>query len=291
MSSGPGFTLSTRLFQGLQILFFPQCCVLCGCWVANPDASPLCAECFRQLPRLPSRLCPVCGGPLPAVDFPVSVEEGTQGPCASCRRKQTFHHSARASGPYAGTLRKLIHSYKFSGHRRLAHPLASLLQKAYRKRPRPFSPSWLVPVPSHPRRRRKRGFDQTLLLTRILGRILNLPLFQGLRRVRPTLPQFGLDLKARRRNVRNAFRLRNARRISGSDLVLVDDILTTGATSREISKVLKREGRAGRILVLTVARVALPGEQPWGRRLSCGRSGGRGTAVPSSARPLVRNAG
>ena len=60
--------------------------------------------------------------------------------------------------------------------------------------------------------------------------------------------------------MRNAFQLRQARRISQADLVLVDDILTTGATVREISRVLKREGQAGRILVLTVARVTLPGE-------------------------------
>ena len=164
----------------------------------------------------------------------------------------------------------MIHRFKFSGHRRLAHPLACLLEEAYRKRPNPFSPSCLVPVPSHPRRLRKRGFDQTLLLTRTLGRRLNLPLFRGLRRSRPTLPQFGLDLKARRRNIRNAFRLRQARRLKGEDLVLVDDILTTGATAREISKVLKRDGRAGRILVLTVARVALPGETPE----AASRSGG-----------------
>lgn len=80
-------------------------------------------------------------------------------------------------------------------------------------------------------------------------------MFPGLRRSRPTLPQSGLDLKARRRNVRNAFRLRQARRLRGEDLVLVDDILTTGATVREICKVLKRDGKAGRILILTVARV------------------------------------
>ena len=66
--------------------------------------------------------------------------------------------------------------------------------------------------------------------------------------------------------MRNAFRLRHARRISGKDLVLVDDILTTGATVREISKVLKRDGRAKRILILTVARVILPGAEE--RRLS-----------------------
>ena len=73
-------------------------------------------------------------------------------------------------------------------------------------------------------------------------------------------------------------------------MVLVDDILTTGATTREISKVLKREGQAGRILVLTVARVALPGEL-WGQQISCRPLRGRETAMPASARPLVRNAG
>ena len=156
----------------------------------------------------------------------------------------------------------MIHRFKFSGHRRLAHPLAALLEEAYRTRPDPFSPSWLVPVPSHPRRQRKRGFDQAFLLTRTLGRRLNVPLFSGLRRSRPTLPQYGLDLKARRRNVRDAFRLREAHGISDADLVLVDDILTTGATAREICKVLKRDGRAGRILVLAVARVCLPGDTP-----------------------------
>lgn len=251
-------TLSARLFQVLQVLFFPQSCVLCGRWVANPDASPLCAECFLRLPRFRSSLCPICGVPAPAGDLPFPNREADPGapePCPSCRGQRTFHHSTRAWGPYAGTLRELIHRFKFSGHRRLAHPLASLLERAYDARPDPFSPSCLVPVPSHPRRRRKRGFDQTLFLTRTLGRRLDLPVFPGLRRSRPTLPQFGLDSKARRRNVRNAFRLRQARRLKGQDLVLVDDILTTGATSREICKVLKRDGQAGRILILTVARV------------------------------------
>lgn len=265
MPSVPGITLRARIWQGLQVLFFPQSCVLCGRWVANPDASPLCAECFLQLPRFRNPLCPVCGVPAPAGELPFpnpETDPGTLEPCASCRGQRTFHHSTRAWGPYAGTLRKLIHRFKFSGHRRLAHPLACLLEEAYRQRPNPFSPSCLLPVPSHPRRRRKRGFDQTLLLTRTLARKLDLPVFPGLCRSRPTLPQFGLDLKARRKNVRNAFRLRQARRLSGADLVLVDDILTTGSTVREISKVLKRDGRAGRILVLTVARVALPGETP-----------------------------
>ncbi len=90
--------------------------------------------------------------------------------------------------------------------------------------------------------------------------------------------------------MRNAFRLRQARRLSGADLVLVDDILTTGATSREISKVLKRDGQAGRILILTVARVPLPRETLGGleRRLPRRRLGGsRGDdSSPSTPHPL-----
>ena len=113
-----------------------------------------------------------------------------------------------------------------------------------------------MPVPLHPSRRKQRGFDQTLLLSRPLSSWLNVRKFLGLSRVRPTRAQFGLDHRQRRLNVRQAFVLKSKKELAGKTVLLVDDVMTTGATVCEISRVLKREGRVERVRVLTLSRVA-----------------------------------
>jgi ComF family protein len=110
-------------------------------------------------------------------------------------------------------------------------------------------------VPLHPRRERERGFNQASLLARRVGRAWRCPVADGvLARTVPTPSQTELDARARRANVRGAFRLRRPERIVGRHVVLVDDILTTGATLSECARCL-REGGAARVGALTVARV------------------------------------
>jgi ComF family protein len=110
-------------------------------------------------------------------------------------------------------------------------------------------------VPSHPKRRAQRGYDQTLILGKSLAKGTGIPLFRSLSRKQNTAPQFGLDWDERRRNVRGAFALRQAHKLAGKRILLVDDVMTTGATVQEICRVLRGQSDVKSIDVLTVARV------------------------------------
>ena len=175
--------------------------------------------------------------------------------CGSCRRRRPGFDYARSAARYEDVLREALHAFKFQGRRALAAPLGDLLAEAVVGRLPGGGPQLLLPVPLHPRRARERGFNQASLLARRVGRAWGCPVADGvLARTVPTPSQTELDARARRANVRGAFRLRRPERIVGRHVVLVDDILTTGATLSECARCL-REGGAARVGALTVARV------------------------------------
>ncbi len=176
---------------------------------------------------------------------------------SSCRFQPPPFDFARAHGPYQGSLRTLIRSFKFDGFRRLVSPLAQLLEKCYLGSGLNLQPGWIVPVPLHRKRKLERGFDQTLLLSRALGHRIGIRVFKGLRRLRHTAPQLGLDIRSRKSNLRGAFGLKRAEHLAGQDVLLIDDVFTTGTTVGEIGALLKSESRVRRVLVLTLARVPL----------------------------------
>lgn len=154
-------------------------------------------------------------------------------------------------------MREVIRKFKFEGFQRLALPLAGLLHECWLQSKLELQIDSILPVPLHPKRRRQRGFDQTLLLSRILSRRLKIPIYRGLRRIRNTNPQFGLDLHERHRNIRGAFALKDPIPIAGSTVLLIDDVLTTGTTVGEISHLLRRESEVNKIVILTLARAPL----------------------------------
>jgi competence protein ComFC len=236
--------------QALQAFLFPQECALCGNWVCRPDWTPLCLDCKRKLEPQAEPFCPCCGIPVPGV-----ISESALGFCRDCREHRFDFDRARAWGLYEGSLRELIRRFKFGEMTRLARPLGELLQACFQERFAGERVDEILPVPLHRSRRRKRGFDQTELLVRLLSKESGIPWSKCLRRIRSTAPQFGLSFPQRLRNVRGAFTLRRPERIEGKTILLVDDILTTGSTVNEISRLLKRRGRARAVFVLTVARV------------------------------------
>jgi ComF family protein len=152
-------------------------------------------------------------------------------------------------------LRQLVHIFKYGCVKTLARPLADLLARAL-----PLDERFdaVVPVPLHWRRRWSRGFNQSALLARALARRSGIPMIQALRRTRSTAVQAGLSNSSRRQNVVAAFSVRRAGafagKLAGRRILLIDDVLTTGATAAACAIALKRAG-AAHVAVLTVARV------------------------------------
>jgi ComF family protein len=197
-------------------------------------------------------LAPVCACCRRTLEAPLSGAV-----CARC-----WEDARAASGRYEGTLRDIIHVFKYEGRRTLAEPLAALLRE--RNAAALAGAACIVPVPLFAWRRLRRGFNQADALA---GQ-LDLPVVQALWRIRPTASQTGLSAAERRRNVRHAFRLspllsRRKRRSFVVDrvVVLLDDVMTTGATSAACAGVLMEAG-AREVRVVTLARAPLRSERP-----------------------------
>lgn len=232
----------------LQVFLFPESCVVCQGWVANCDFSPLCVPCGGNVPQLKAPRCERCGIPVPgSVQEPVPL-------CSSCRRCTNPIDRARAYGPFEGSLAHIIRSYKFENRRRLSAPLSRFLVSTFESEFRNLEPDWIVPVPQHPDRVRERGFDHIGLLARAVSKELRTPLFPTLHRVRPTRPQVGLSLAERRKNLHNAFNGSHLSQLRGSRILILDDVMTTGATVQEISRLLRNQGAPAFIGVITIAR-------------------------------------
>src|SRR5262249_57028474 len=146
-------------------------------------------------------------------------------------------------GPYEGSLRVLLHELKYRGRRRLAHRLAETLLDEPAARVVLEGADAIVPVPLHPERRRERGFNQAELISAALSRRTGIALVaSALVRRKDTAPQTGLSAAARRGHVRGAFAVRRRPQVAGRRLVLVDDVLTTGATAEACAHALREAG-------------------------------------------------
>jgi ComF family protein len=237
----------------LSVTLAPRCAA-CASVLEAPLAGPVCATCWSQVRILTGPFCLTCGDPLPSWRvISVALER-----CPRCRRARGLVDAARAAGEYEGALREILHAFKYEGRRVLSRPLAAMMRAAGAGIL--SDADGVVPVPLHPWKRARRGFNQA----DDLARRLDLPVLRALWRVRATAPQTGLRAAARRRNVQHAFGLspffsreRRHRLLEGRIVVLVDDVRTTGATLDACAAALKGEG-AREVRALTVARAAPP---------------------------------
>ena len=210
----------------------------------EPWSGPVCARC--GLPFASAR----------ALDS--SVAE-----CGACRNDEPGFDGARNFGHYTGNLRRAVLRLKFAGDERLGKRLGELLASPWEQLPRvaELDLPLIVPVPLHPVRRRERGFNQSDLLAAGLARALGRSAGRRaarvdracLRRKRPTPPQTGLSVAARRQNLRGAFEVVEPSAVRGRCIVLVDDVMTTGTTLSACARALKRAG-AAQVMGVTLAR-------------------------------------
>lgn len=225
----------------LSILFAPECAA-CAHPLERPSQGAVCPHCWHSILPLTPPLCDQCGDPL----APWRV-----GPLERCDRCLQWPHRvdrARAVGAYEGTLRAIIHAFKYDRRRSLAQPLAELMRT--RGADLVGAADMAVPVPLHASRRRARGFNQAEDLARHMG----LPVVSALRRIRRTAVQAELPAAKRLANVQRAFAVaRREGRLRDRAVLLIDDVSTTGATLDACAEALRAAGVRA-VFALTAAR-------------------------------------
>ncbi|MBN8732645.1 MAG: ComF family protein [Acidobacteria bacterium] len=206
----------------------------------------MCPRCLDSLAAAQSEYaCAACH--IPLLNGAALNEDGL---CLMCSTGASRFDGAYYFGFHEGELRLLIQLFKYRGMASLAGPLSRLLLRAL---PESGSYDAVVPVPLHWRRRFARGYNQSALLAGELARAMSVPMREALGRVRATPAQSGLTGAVRRRNLRGAFAVRRPADVVGMRLLLVDDVLTTGATLNACAKELKSAG-ARHITAVTLAR-------------------------------------
>jgi len=236
------YDASRSLLHGL----FPPSCYLC-LDPGQPPAFELCGGCEGDLPaNLPA--CPGCATPVP--------EAGVW--CAGCRARPRAFDAAFAPYRYEFPLVELIHRFKYRGQLSLSRILGTLLARRLAERGRPRVDA-IVPVPLHPAREARRGYNQARELAVFVAQALGLPLHEGLvRRIRDTEEQAALPAIVRADNVHGAFEVRST--VPPPAVAIVDDVLTTGATAEAMARALRAAG-CRHVEVWAAARAAGQGDR------------------------------
>ena len=228
-------------------LLYPNLCQLCETRRAEPEHGYVCAVCQQAVQPIEPPFCLVCG-------LPARGEVTHFFTCSNCRDEPWQFDSARGGAVADGPVREAIHRYKYQRALWFEPFLAKLLlDRAMADLP---SQSWdaVVPVPLYPVKEREREFNQAERLARHLGQALGVPVeSRWIKRTEPTAQQARLSREERLDNIKRAFAPVEGRKIKGANVIVVDDVLTTGATTSAVAGVLKRMG-AATVHVRAVAR-------------------------------------
>lgn len=254
-SSARTFTLFKETAGGLLSALFPTACPLCAAEVRWSGRIGICQPCLESVEPWQGAICSTCGLPIAS---PAALPDGEGLLCAACRNHTYSFDVARSYGLYTRPLRDLILHLKFRGRERWGRRLGELLAPLALQLEIMATSPLIAPIPLHSARKRERGYNQAALLADGLQSKLRVPRVETrlLARARHTASQSGLTHSARQENVRGAFRVER-RLAEGRNVLLVDDVMTTGATASACAAALKRAG-SGKVAVLTLAR-----STPW----------------------------
>ena len=231
----------THALKPIVDFVYPPRCPLCGGGLAEQGG--LCLDCWQTLELPGSDGCARCGLP------------GADAVCHVCRAAPPQHRGIAAATWYGETSRQLVLKFKHGRRLALARPMARMIA---RQLPQDVGTRLLVPVPLHRQRLWHRGFNQSALLARELGRLTGAPVMLDALVRRKATPQLGgLGRRARAELLADAIQVRPGAAIAGRDIVLVDDVLTSGATSTACVRALLSGGAAS-VMIACFARVADP---------------------------------
>ncbi|MEW6066764.1 MAG: ComF family protein [Nitrospirota bacterium] len=226
------------LISRLLNIFYPSKCPLCESTTDIYIHSPICSSCWSKIKKYTGPSCNICA-------MPFSSEHSKT--CAQCLKKHPPFSRVINYGLYEGVIAEAINQLKFHSIKRLAKPFGKLLLSLDIP-----SADGIVPVPLSIKGLRERGFNQSLLIARVIAKKKKFPLFMDiLLKEKETPPQIGLSARERLLNLKGVFKVKG--NINGKRLLLIDDVMTTGATVTECSKVLMKGG-AKEVIVLTLAR-------------------------------------
>lgn len=233
--------------EALSHFFFPAVCQVCEVERAGPGEGFVCGCCREEVRFVEAPFCGCCG-------LPFDGEFAGEFECANCKEMDLKFDFARSAVRANGPIRDIIHRYKYNQETWFEEFLGELLLHAIDDSLDGSAWDGLVPVPLYHAREREREFNQAERLARWIGKRLDKPTHaRWLKRSRPTKTQTALTRKERMENVRKAFGLKQPELVAGKSFIIIDDVLTTGATTSACAGILKKAG-AARVGVWTVAR-------------------------------------
>ena len=231
------------LWRRVLSLIYPYQCILCNTDLPLSSSDPVCSSCKEKIIFLDKETtCKICGKPL------------SSGVCEECEQGKNHFDLLRSVALYEGQWREIIHHYKYKGKFYLSKSLGEHLFQTYTRNEEFQESDFIIPVPEHFLDRIKRGYHQTYLLAKFLGKKTGKRVItEFLCKPKKIPSQTGLPANERKRNVKGAYKVRPNHKLKGSKVLLIDDVFTTGATINECSRVLKRNG-VKKIYALTLAR-------------------------------------
>jgi len=227
-------SIKTDLIQPLLNWLYPAACLLCDGKLSESERM-ICDSCWTKLPR--------------------AVDQSIQHLWLAREKKSSIYlDDFYACFHFDDSVQKIVHGLKYEGKTKLAKEIIQATLPEILKYPQLSACDWIIPVPLHPKKKKSRGFNQSLLLASELGHFLAIPIAESiLIRRKFTASQTKLDAKARMENVAEAFEVIKPEVVQNTHVLLLDDLITTGATVNECARVLKAAG-AKKVLALAIAR-------------------------------------
>ena len=242
------------LGEGLISLLLAADCGVCQHPLEPSNITFVCIDCWSKIEWLKAPYCSKCSRPLPSTfkSIPTFL-------CPECRRQNVYFNRAFIPTLYEGVMKKVIHLLKYNKKTGVMRTLEKIMRSYFNCLNSSFpSLDLVVPIPLHRKKLRERGFNQAELIAKVAAKHLQVRLTKGnLKRTKATITQTSLDRKERKRNLREAFTVKNRDEFQAKNVLLVDDVYTTGTTIKEAAKVLK-EARVKDVYVFALARAPQP---------------------------------
>lgn len=220
-------------------LLYPRTCYFCG----KLSREPICGACREKVFYITEPRCKKCGKP---------VRYAQQEYCRDCQRQTFYYEQGRNLWIHKGAVPWSVYQFKYHNRRVFGEFYAQEFYRLYGDWIRSKKIDRIIPIPLHKKRRRQRGYNQAEIVARCLGRLMNIPVeSKALVRTACTKPQKLLDNRERKKNVRGAFAVKDPK-LQFQNILLIDDIYTTGSTIDEAARVLVEKGH-NKIWFLTIS--------------------------------------